>query len=1124
MRGFIRFAALALTCLCIAPAVAHAQGASIAGVVRDASGAVLPGVTVEASSPVLIEKVRSAATDGSGQYKIIELLPGTYTVTFTLAGFSTVKREDVEVTGSSTAAINADMKVGTVSETITVTGETPLVDVQSASVQKVVTKEVIDNIPTGRLGINLAALQPGMILGASSGAGTLSGNANALSSQDVGGTAGDTFTDLSIHGGKASEQRQTIAGLSAATVIRFGESLSSSPSFTAMQEMSVDSSGGDASLAGGGVRINYVPRDGGNTFKGIMFVSGANGSMQGTNYTRIADDPVTSLEARGLRTQPGALNKIYDVNPGFGGPILKDKLWFFASARWTKAENFVPQDYPNKNFIPGTTPTNLFNNTTMTYVPNTDQPLATTLGGGGDFKEQTLRLAWQVTPRNKIGAYYNNKVRRSRNGATNTSNEALNDSYFFPFSDQLVQWSSPVNNRLLLEAGMWHHQETWGGSISSANLTDPLAIGVTDNFPSTAITPGFTQLVNNYHGRVGSAYTPSHNPNARTNFAASYVTGSHAFKTGMDFAWAERGAWTGSVVPYSYVVSTITQGKPGIPVPTQLMLRTDGCNDPLARMVNGSLTTPVTAYTPSINCPTFVTGKVDGEGGLFAQDRWTMNRITLNLGVRLDWFNSSIPGYHLSPSLITPNRNYDVPDYQSVRQKDVTPKLAASWDVRGDGKTAIKVNFAKYVLGQSLVASNPLIALSPFNTVLTGTRSWIDNNGNFIPDCDLSNPAAQGPGLPGNLNQIDTCGAAPQTLYANQPLVQQAGDDQARFGWGKRPYSWEFSVSGQHELSKGVSVYGGYFRRWFGNFLVTDDLTKAASDYESFSISPGQIQAPPASAGGATLPSSIYTDRFYVQKPLTTVGANNYVGLSDMLFPGSNVIDHWNGFDISLNARLGHGIILQGGTSTGRQVTDTCDVSDPTRAVSFNGPRPPGTPDGRSIVGSLVVPFGPPDPRGPGGTIFSVNSCHVVQAWLTQLKFLGSYTVPKIDVQIGASYQNIPGIELYAAFAEPNSDIARPVAQGGLGHLPYPAVNPAAQTSVGLIAPETAYYDRLNQLDLRLGKILKYGRTRSNLSLDIYNVFNKGTITNANFAYTNWLAPSAVLPPRLLKVSLTFDF
>jgi len=184
------------------PAAAYAQ-ASIQGVVKDTSGAVLPGVTVEASSPALLEKSRATVTDGSGQYQIINLLPGTYTVTFTLSGFNVFKREGIELSGSFVATLNADMKVGALAETITVTGQTPLVDVRSAAVQKVVTKEIVDAVPTGRLGINLAALQPGIILGAGGGVGV--SNTNSLTSQDVGGTAGDTFTDLSIHGGEASE-------------------------------------------------------------------------------------------------------------------------------------------------------------------------------------------------------------------------------------------------------------------------------------------------------------------------------------------------------------------------------------------------------------------------------------------------------------------------------------------------------------------------------------------------------------------------------------------------------------------------------------------------------------------------------------------------------------------------------------------------------------------------------------------------------------------------------------------------------------------------------------------------------------------------------------------------------
>src|SRR4029453_17690845 len=179
----------------------------------------------------------------------------------------------------------------------------------------------------------------------------------------------------------------------------------------------------------------------------------------------------------------------------------------------------------------------------------------------------------------------------------------------------------------------------------------------------------------------------------------------------------DRGFWNGSIVPYSYVVQTTQAGRVNQPVPVSLNLRSDGCNDPLARTVSGNLTTPVTSYDSANNCPTFQTGKIDGEGGLYVQDRWTIDRATLSLGARIDFWNSSIPGYHLYPSIITPNRDYDVPTYQTVRQKDFSPKMAASWDVFGDGKTALKANVAKYVLGYAVTFSNPLITLSPFNIV-----------------------------------------------------------------------------------------------------------------------------------------------------------------------------------------------------------------------------------------------------------------------------------------------------------------------------------------------------------------------------------------------------------------------
>ena len=263
----------ALTVVVLFPAVAQAQlGASVAGVVKDSSGAVLPGVVVEVSSPALIEKARTAVTDGNGVYQVVDLRPGSYTVSFALSGFNTVRRENIELSGTATATINADMRVGSLEETITVTGEARVVDVQSSVQQRVIDRQVVDFIPSSRTQQSITALIPGM-------------NSTLLTHQDVGGQAGDRMTDFSIHGSKVDDQRQMVNGLSIGGVARAGQATSTPPSMTAMAEVTIDTSGVDASQPTGGVRINFIPRDGGNRFSGTMFLTGASGGMQADNYT-----------------------------------------------------------------------------------------------------------------------------------------------------------------------------------------------------------------------------------------------------------------------------------------------------------------------------------------------------------------------------------------------------------------------------------------------------------------------------------------------------------------------------------------------------------------------------------------------------------------------------------------------------------------------------------------------------------------------------------------------------------------------------------------------------------------------------------------------------------------------
>ena len=331
MQGYRRLAVIVMG-LMLLPAAAYAQG-SIAGVVRDTSGAVMPGVTVEASSPALIEKVRSVVTDGTGQYQIVDLRPGTYTITFRLTGFSVIQREGIELTGSFAATVNADLKVGSLEETVTVSGESPTVDIQSSRRSNVIPTEVIDALPTSRSQYTMAVLLPGALR---AGGGTASSGL-----QDVGGTRTMQITTFSIHGSRASEQRLMINGLTARNFLSSAWASNFVPDMGTTAEVVLDYATGTADSYAAGLGINVIPKEGGNRFTGSIFATGASGSFQGNNYS---DD----LRAAGL-TSPNKLHRVYDINPAAGGPIIRDKLWFFGTMRWQESSFFQAGAFANKN-------------------------------------------------------------------------------------------------------------------------------------------------------------------------------------------------------------------------------------------------------------------------------------------------------------------------------------------------------------------------------------------------------------------------------------------------------------------------------------------------------------------------------------------------------------------------------------------------------------------------------------------------------------------------------------------------------------------------------------------------------------------------------------------------------
>ena len=403
-----------------------------------------------------------------------------------------MKREGVELSGAFTATVNADLRVGAVEETITVSGETPIVDIQSTTRQQVLDHAVIDAVPTGRLVQNLGVLLPGVSV---SGGLTL----NGVGTQDVGGSSGNAVSQLASHGGRGLDQRTTMNGLS----LMLSAGVNNTPYVPNMgstQEVTIDTSGVSAEAAEGGVRVNVIPKEGGNTFRGLMFASFANESMQSSNFT---DD----LKARGFTT-PNALKKVADVNPAFGGPIRKDKLWFYASHRLQIAQNWVGGMFFDTTY-------NDPNVWTLNQDPNHR------VSNDGMWNEGNVRLTWQATQKNKFGfSFAKEHMCTCPSAIRATTSPGFDNHWGWPHHMMTTEWTSPLTPRLLLEAGAFHQYHRWGWFPYAG--TDPDIIGVLEQ--SSQI---------NYKLRpAGFADRWQHDWRYRA--AASYITGAHAFKVGFN--------------------------------------------------------------------------------------------------------------------------------------------------------------------------------------------------------------------------------------------------------------------------------------------------------------------------------------------------------------------------------------------------------------------------------------------------------------------------------------------------------------------------------------------------------------------------------------------------------------
>ena len=997
---------IVVSTLLLAPS-AWAQ--AISGSVTDNTGGILPGVTVTAASPVLIEQQRIVITDSQGLYTVVDLRPGTYTVTFSLPGFSTVVREGIELSTGFTANIDGVLAVGGIEETITVTGATPVVDVQNVRRQQVVTRELIEALPISTKHVNnLVTLTPGF---------TGLADVGGRYSSQVGGTYHGKFgTKVSMDGMVVENSNGNSSYQINAAVI---------------EEMVLQTSGISAETNADGPALNVIPKEGGNDFTVDLAGFFANDSMEGDNLT-------TELQERGVREANKTL-KLFDESVSIGGPIKRDRVWFFLAGRSWGFSRKVAGVYWNQSTYPGAPPTGQPRFLTppgaerkvVNFVPYVDREDDRYSGRLEWYDSYLGRVTWQATDRQKFNLMIDRQEGCNCGSTVASSMQEYQNGYRFdPNTLFQLNYTNAVTSRLLLEAGGTFANSQWNTFFMPGVERDHIYIR---DF-GTGVRYGASSF---FRG------DPNNTDRHSQRFSVSYVTGSHNFKAGVQIEELVADTYhrQNGNVHYSF--------RNGVPF---------------------SLTQWATPYIER--------SRIMPDLGIYAQDQWVMDKLTLNLGVRFDWLRGHVPAQdqpepphegawpgdpRTNPWFPPGTRVFDRVD-NAPNWRDFSPRLGMAYDVFGDGRTAVKASLSRYVgkMGTFMTQLN-----NPINTSVNAAgRAWNDANGNYVPDCDLGNFSANG-----------ECGPIANSNFGkNNPNAIQWDPDLLIGGNGRRDYNWDMSLELQQEVRDGFSVTtglyqntGGYYEQRWSKTRVTDNLAVTPEDYDPFCImAPMDPRLP---GGGGYEVCGLYD-----VKPEKFGQVDDYRTLREPF--GDDVrLNQFLG--VTFDARLQNGIRFGGGFDTGRSIEDRCFVVDSPQELLH---------------------------------------CRVETPWSaqTQLKLNGVIPLPG-DVNFSATYQNLSGEAILGNYAATNAEV-----RGSLGR---DLAGGNSSVTVPLFAPDTMFLDRIDRLDIRVSKIIRTDRFRIQINLDAYNALNASHIRSvAEFYGSRFLEPNTIMDARLVEIGGSISF